>query len=193
MQENITSANMRNEKSKIIGLHTIRKYALNTKEALQIDKIINNLLQCGYLLTGRTISYWLAKLELKREKVYKNIIVTAGRNVLAGVLANDYVADAYINYGALGDSGTTPTIGNTTLNNETTRKLISSAESNLNVAEITQYWASGEANDHHYEAGEFIAATAIANSGVLFSHWLMDEEKTSAESMTIESQYTFTQ
>lgn len=178
---------------KIIGIHKHKKYKITSKEAIKLENRILELLKLNSEYYKKELENCLKILNncfLAQTSVYKNKVVLSGRSVLAGVLANNYSNDAYINYGALGNDSTMSLDSNTKLGNETNRTIIASNSSSDNIAIISTYWSTSEANSQHYEAGEFINGSSTTDSGVLFSHWNIDESKTSSESLTIESTYT---
>lgn len=130
----------------------------------------------------------------KRRK--QNLIVTAGRTVMAQVLANEsaYTGNGYINYGALGTGASpTPANGSTQLVNEVFRKIVQSSAASSNVAYVDFFYTAADTNGTYTEFGNFIDGTASANSGSLFSFiatggWT----KSAAESLFVSCQYTIT-
>lgn len=122
-----------------------------------------------------------------------NIIVTAGFNVLARLLAGDTTYSGEINYGALGTDDTAPALGDTTLGAESYRKIVSSQSADANVAYVDFFYAATDCNGTYEEFGNFIDGTGSADSGQLFSHiatggWT----KSNTESLFVSCEYTLT-
>jgi hypothetical protein len=143
------------------------------------------------------ISYEEAKAQIKNKQPdfeQHNIIVTAGFNVLARLLAGDTTYSGEINYGALGTKvSPVPVLGDTTLGTEAYRKLVASQSADTNIAYIDFFYAAGDCNGTYTEFGNFIDGTAAADSGQLFSYiatggWV----KTALESLFVSCEYTLT-
>lgn len=98
-----------------------------------------------------------------------NVVVVAGRAVLARLIAGDTTYSGEINYCALGDYTATATGTDTKLGNEKYRKLISSHTSADNVAYISTFFTATEVDGTFEEVGHFIDGTAVKDSGQLFS------------------------
>ncbi len=121
-----------------------------------------------------------------------NIVVTAGRNVLARLISGDTTFSGKINYGALGTGASpAPVNGSTQLQTEAYRKLASSYSASANIAYVDFFYAAGDCNGTYTEFGNFIDGAAGANTGQLFSYiatggWT----KSGAESLFVSCQYT---
>lgn len=128
----------------------------------------------------------------KRIYEYHNLIPTVARTALANHLTNVAPSPAAlrINFSALGSGVTAPANGDTTLQTETFRKAIASETNSSNVAFATAFYTASEAVGTHKEAGLFLNATGVANSGTLFSRVAIDITKAATESLTID--YTIT-
>lgn len=143
------------------------------------DKLIYNYLREKGVLIGEV---W--------EK--HNIVVTAGRNVLARRLAGNTTYTGAINYGALGTQASPSIVnGATQLGTEAYRKLVSSQSYSSNIAYVDFYYAATDCNGTYTEFGNFIDGAAGANTGQLFSYiatggWV----KSSVQSLFISCQYT---
>jgi hypothetical protein len=125
-------------------------------------------------------------------KAKHNIIVTAGRNVLARRLAGNTTYTGAINYGVLGtQAGPTPTNASTQLGNEVFRKLAASQSYDTNIAFVDFVYTAADTNGTYTEFGNVIDGTGAANSGQLFSYiatggWV----KTAFQSLFVSCQYT---
>ena len=180
----------------IIGLHHFVKCSVTTPEAFDIYHAIQKLINSAdYNL--REFKRLHKKLEkfVNRRKTYKNLIVTSGRNVIRDAIGdNTFSGSTLINYGALGDGTAGADLTDTQLGNETNRKVITSYDATVDhVIDVLTFWNLAEANQQHYEAGEFINGTGAANSGTIFARWQIDELKQATETLSIQSQYTLTQ
>lgn len=121
---------------------------------------------------------------------HKNLTTTAGRSVLARILAGDTTYTGAINYGALGSGSTSPAVGNTQLATETFRKLYANRQQSGATTTIDFYYSKGDTNGTYNEFGCFIDGTGSANSGQLFNRVLTGGwVKTSAQSATVSIQF----
>lgn len=123
-------------------------------------------------------------------KEYKNLIVNLGKYVIARLLAGDTTYSGNINYGAVGTGANAPAVTDTQLQTELARKAKSNASRNNNIATITFFFNTSEANGALKEFGAFIDGTATANSGQLFDRVAIDITKTSSQTLTVELQIT---
>lgn len=127
-----------------------------------------------------------------RENVYENLITTACLTMIAARLAGGS-DDTDITYGAVGTDDTAPAISDTTLGTENTRKALASISSSGGVITAVTFFGASDANAVLKEFGLFgNGATAAADSGTLVNHVAIDEEKTSSETLTVESVLTLT-
>lgn len=157
----------------------------------QIVALINGPKFQGYLEKYKALVAELRELCLVREYEVENIIVTAGRSVVADRLANDTTYTGIINYGALGSGSTTPANGDTTLTTEVFRKVVASASTTNNIAFIDFFYSKSDTNGTYNEFGTFIDGTASADTGQMWTHALTGGwVKSSSESMTVSCQYT---
>lgn len=152
-----------------------------------------NLLRRAVLTGDRLIYKYLKEQGVLLEMSEKhNIVVTAGRNVLARRLAGNTTYTGAINYGALGTQASpSPANGSTQLGTESYRKLASSLSYAANVAYVDFFYAAADCNGTYTEFGNFIDGTGTANSGQLFSYiatggWT----KSSVQSLFVSCQYT---
>lgn len=184
---------------KLIGLHDFIKCEVVTQEAFKIyDKIMSLLSSDEY--DPEEFRFWhkkLQKFEVSRNR-YKNIVVDIGRNIMSEmhvpVGRRTYAGDGLIAWGSLGDDATAPTISDTLLGNETYRKAIADSSTvSTTVLNVLTFWNLAEAIDQHYEAGEFLDGSVALDSGNLYSHWGIDENKSGSETLSVDSNYTITQ
>ncbi len=118
---------------------------------------------------------------------YKNIIVNTGKSMIAQRLAGENNF-CNITYGAVGLSATTPNESDIILGTESARKAVSSIVSSGGLVTITVFFTASEGNGLLREYGLFgETASATANTGTLILHALINENKTSAKTLTIES------
>jgi hypothetical protein len=122
---------------------------------------------------------------------YDNIIPTVGRSAIVNNIFN--VAPTYdllANYVALGSGTNVPANGDTTLQTEVYRNLVASRSEDNNIGYLTGFFSATETDGTYREAGVFMNATSIANSGVLLSRVAINITKSSSESLTVD--WTFT-
>ncbi len=185
------------EKGKIKGEMTVSIYDTTSREANILEQTIVDLVNGprfqGYREKYLSLVKEMRELFLVREYKITNIIVTAGRAVVAQRLANDTTYTGVINYGALGTASATPVNGNTTLGTEVFRKVVASASDTSNQAFIDFFYSKSDTNGTYEEFGTFIDGTASADTGQMFTHALTGGwVKTSSESMTVSCTYTIT-
>jgi len=124
-----------------------------------------------------------------QEDKLKNLITSAGKNLLAESLRNASL-DAEIKFIAIGSDNTAPSSGDTTLGNETFRKAVTSqtAGGSVGVTITNLYVAPEEAVGTIEEIGFFSgsSASATTDSGTLFARVLYSRTKTAVESIQIE-------
>ena len=127
--------------------------------------------------------------KLIQEDNLKNLITSAGKNLLAEGLRNATL-DTEIKFIALGSNNTAPASGDTQLGNETFRKAVTSqaAGGSVGVTITNLYVAPEEAVGTIEEIGFFSgsAASSTTNSGTLFARVLYSRTKTAVESIQIE-------
>lgn len=192
------------------GLHIISKVDLSSKEAQSLDKKLGSFAQSRMelikdhvlgLIDNRELGkllhkhweeykYHLAILNknfLLEQKVIHNITATVGRSVLMQRLAGTTTYTGTANYCALGDDNTAPSVGDTTLNNETYRKATSSATFLSNVAYLETYLTQTEVTGSFEEFGYFIDGGAGVDSGQLFNHFLYSITKSAVEGLNVQS------
>ena len=124
-----------------------------------------------------------------RKKHYKNVFVTFGKNALAQVLAGQVVGD--ITYCALGTGTTAPAAGDTAMQTEIYRKLISVRSYSGNIATFEIFFTTAEANGSLREAGLFgngvgRTASSTPGSGQLFCHTAINRTKTTSDTLSIQ-------
>ena len=120
-------------------------------------------------------------------KEYKNIVVNSGKNMIARRLAGENNS-CNITYGAVGTLATTPLDSDTILGTEIARKAVSSISASGGVVTVTVFFTASEGNGNLREYGLFgEGAVSIADTGVLVIHALINEDKTSSKTLTIES------
>jgi len=122
------------------------------------------------------------------EQNLKNLITSAGKNLLAEALRNN-VIDCEIKYIGIGSDNTAPSTADTTLGNETFRKAVTSQIAGGTGITITNlYVAPEEAVGTIEEIGFFSgsSASATTDSGIMFARVLYSRTKTAVESIQIE-------
>lgn len=148
------------------------------------------LIETDIKLKGElTLDFFNVHTKKHRIYQYKNMVVTTAKTSIAQRLAGDTAAGE-ITYCALGTGTTSPALGNTTLQTELFRKLISSRSVAAAVATFQTFYTTSEANGALKEAGLFGNATAVTasatpDSGQLFCRTIINRTKTSSDTLTL--------
>ncbi len=105
----------------------------------------------------------------------KNLIVTVGKELIGQMLIDASGYDTGFTYQAIGTSTTAPAAGDLKLTVEAARKAITSRTRSGNEVTFSTFFTAAESTYNIKEAGVFghSTASASANTGVLFSHWLV--------------------
>ena len=106
----------------------------------------------------------------------ENRIVTDGLEFVTDMLIDtSAVYDTGITYQAEGTNNTAPAAADALLGTEAARKIMTSRSRSGVEGTFSTFFTGAEANDNIKEAGIFggTGATGAANSGILFSHWLV--------------------
>ena len=119
-------------------------------------------------------------------KEYENLFTTVGKNSLFQRLAGDS-SKGLITYGAVGTGLSTPSITDIKLNNEVFRKSISTLLVNNTLLIARLFLSTSEGNYYLKEFGLFgDNATGSTDSGTLFDRCIVEHNKVSSETVTIE-------
>ena len=122
-------------------------------------------------------------------KKYSNIIVTTGKQSILDRMKGDSKGE--ITYVALGSNVAEPAVGDTQLGTEVYRKQITTRTRTGVIFYSSTYIPTGEGNGTHKEIGLFgDDATAVADSGTLFTHAVIDETKAAGISVTVDYNIT---
>lgn len=138
--------------------------------------------------TGRLVE------RVEKENIVPDVaLATFAAQIGSPSITKDIGDNLYI---ALGDDNTTPVAGDTTLGNETYRKAVSDRNSASAVATIAVFYASGEATGTHEEVGLFgdgntTSATGSADTGILYSHTLLNVTVAASQNLTVTYTLTF--
>jgi len=122
----------------------------------------------------------LAKLHdgLVDEQIVHNLVVNTGKYFVADhLLDNETVG---LTYHAIGTDATNPTLFDTSLGAEATRKIFSLRERVANIITLSVFYLASECPYNIKEVGIFGGSTATATlgSGTLFSHFLQSKDNT---------------
>lgn len=122
----------------------------------------------------------------------KNLIVASGLNYLAGLLINETTNDIPI-YLAYGTGTTAAASGDSKLETEGGRKIITSATRAGAVAKLRTFFITTEAIGTWTEFGIFLSGTTATDSGVLLNRILPTGgiSKTAVTVLTVEARITF--
>lgn len=123
-----------------------------------------------------------------KDKIYvDNLITTVAKESFAKAFSGETANNQGIGtYHAVGTGITAPALGDTTLQTELFRKLISVRSYSNNQALFQTYFTTSEANGTLRELGLFgDLATATANSGTLFARVAINRTKTTSDTLTV--------
>lgn len=141
-------------------------------------------------VTGTWHFIWTDKSgkELRR-RTEKNLVVASGLVAYAAILANELAQNCAV-YLAMGTGVTAAANGDTKLETETTRKIITTLTRNSGTLIYRFYFFTGEAVGDFTELGVFLEATSAADRGRLLNRVLPvgGISKTSNEQLIIEVQ-----
>lgn len=149
----------------------------------------NITLTDSFIPTGAlTLEFTNVKTGKKKRYHYKNMVVTFGKNGIAQRLAGQ--SSGEITYCALGTGTTAPALGDTQMQTEIFRKLISVRSYSNNVATFQTYFGTSEANGTLREAGLFgngvgRTATDTSGTGQLYCRTAINRTKTSSDTLTL--------
>ena len=175
---------------------TLSKYPVKALIVKIIEYFRDNWGLKSWFLTQKVLMKW-CRGKLLREYDYYNLVPTVGLTAFAAQMSGDNTADIGDNlYVGVGDDATAPAAGDTTLGNETARKLVGSTSFAGPVASIAVFFAATEATGTHREFGLFgngntTTASASADSGILFSHVGVNVAVSATETLTITFELTF--
>lgn len=180
------------EKGTMKGVYTFTTANLVTEADFALDREIAMLHKQGLMDEARPLIEKLHRQCRVEVMTYENLIPTAGRAAIASWLTNSSPSPASmrLNYTALGSGATAPANGDTQLQTEVYRKVISSASNANNIAYCTAFYTALETSGTYAEAGVFMNGTGTANSGTLFSRVAVSITKSTSQTLTID--YTIT-
>lgn len=127
-----------------------------------------------------------------RRRTEHNLVVTTGLVAIAEILSSELDQDCAI-YLALGTGTTAAAAGDTKLETESERKIITTRSRSSATLIYRTYYLVGEAVGDYTEWGLFFAATTAKDSGRLFNRILPSGgvSKASNEQLTVEIQIAF--
>lgn len=109
-------------------------------------------------------------IELRRQED-KNLVVDSGLYALAAIIIGELNQNCAV-FCALGTGSTAVIAGDTALDTETTRKIVTTRTRNSGQIIYRFYFLTGEAVGDYTEAGVFLEATTISGSGRLLNRLL---------------------
>lgn len=120
----------------------------------------------------------------------KNLITQSGLNKLAALLINEGTNDIPFHL-AIGTGTNAASAGDTKLQTESLRKLVSAKTRQANMVRLRTFFLSNEANGNWNEFGIFLAGTDQKDSGKLLNRLVSPISKASNTVLTIEVRITF--
>lgn len=143
---------------------------------------------------GKVALLWGDKHGNLRDVEYlDNLITTAAKESWAKAFRGETASNQGIaTYHALGTGSTAPALGDTTLETEIFRKLISVRDEINNASRFQTFFTTSEGNGSLRELGLFgDAASGTANTGTLFARLAISREKSSNDTLTVLHTVTF--
>lgn len=124
------------------------------------------------------------------EKRYRNLTPICGLREIARKLVDSVDQHAlHITHGAIGTGTAEPTFLDTILGVEVSRKEPQTKSYDDWKTFFTFFWGAPEISGHFYEFGVFLDGSATPNSGFLFSRVLIDVEKGTDKTLTVEAAF----
>ncbi len=118
---------------------------------------------------------------------YSNLVCTAGKNTIVSRWVGDTTKTGILTYLALGTGTGTPTSADVKLGTEVYRKLLTTRTKDGITAKTSTYIPTNEGNYTYKEVGLYgDDATGTPDSGTLYTHASVNEEKTEGVSVTID-------
>ena len=151
--------------------------------------VLPDLMAKGYTLRQ---AQKLALRHIQYENENHNIIVTAGKSFICGMLIGTYTLG--LTYHAVGTNTATPNLADTTLGTEYVRKAITSRTRAGTVLSLATFYVANTVTVYIQEAGIFggVYASVSPNSGSMFCHWLQAYDNTvSQNDLTFDYSCTF--
>lgn len=157
------------------------------------------LLKGEAIFTKRKVPKWAIPLERLKfysivnkispiiyQKKYPNLVCTIGKQTIVDRWCGTITKTGILTYLALG-SGTPIAVGDIKLTAEVYRKLLTTRVKSGTTAQTSTYIPTNEGNGIHKEVGLYgDDATIIVDSGTLYTHAAIDEEKTDGVSVTVD-------
>ena len=186
----------------LLGIFTqvrVTKCKLTDKRSWWLNNKISELIE-----KGKSAEKYIRELNDKYSTysfVTHNVCPTVGRGLLSKILTGDET-DGKINWTAVGAGSIAATITQTTLADETFRKLTASTAYgsgvDANKSYITAFYTAGDFTGTVREIGLFIQASSTPDSGLMFSRFGKDDtvelpvDKSPTETLSVESTITIT-
>lgn len=136
-----------------------------------------------------TLEFRNVKTGKVRRYVHNNMVVTFGKNAIAQRLSGNSAAGE-ITYCALGTGTTAPALGDTEMETELVRKLISVRSYSGNIFTAQTFFTTSEGNGTLREAGLFgnavgRTASSTPDSGQLYCRVAINRTKTSSDTLSL--------
>lgn len=119
-------------------------------------------------------------------KEYHNVVTSAFKNALAGLMNNEAPFTGIVNYGAIGTGTASPSSSDTVLDTELARTTVYERSRSSNVVSLQFYFDPTQGNGTLKEFGAFVDGTSTVDTGTLFDRVAIDVVKTSLNSLLIE-------
>lgn len=138
----------------------------------------------------KVIGEWHFYINEELIKKEKNLLVQSGLNFLAALLVAEQANDISIHL-ALGVGSAAAAAGDTILQSETLRKVISAKSRSANVARFRTFFLASEALGTFQEYGIFLASSDAKDSGTLLNRIVTPLSHSAGQALTIEVKVNF--
>jgi len=183
-----------NSKIKIVGEITARCYDQSTltPEERAINYSLQEMVEKGVISTAQmTERMFFGVMKYETEK--KNVICNTSFEGIGQILVGTYADTGEVNYMALGTGSTAVASSDVALETEVYRNATASGAVSGNVTYLTAFYNEAETTGTYTEFGNFIDATGVADSGLIWSHVLTGGwVKTITDVLIVDCKYTFT-
>lgn len=189
------------------GLHIFRFFRMDRKLAMEAQEAIQDVTRRRLFLVESAMPnkekaaalenlrneyfHWKGVMMwfLVREKAVSNITTTSGRGHIAKGVAGTFTGTTFAaTHCDVGDDNTAPAVGQTALQNVTTRKAISDGNDNGAQSLLETFFGTSEAVDTHEEYGYFMDGN---DTDIMLNRFTETNVKSNTESMNVQSSIDF--
>ncbi len=152
------------------------------------DSIVPELRDC--IKNNKPFTHLIQSGQITEVFEKQNLIVDAGLNVIARLLAGDTTYSGEIKFGALGTGSTAVNALDTQLENEVFRKAVSSSSFDGKIAYVDIFYEKADVAGTFTRFANFIDGSITFNSGIMWSHLPVNWIKTLNDGLFVACRYT---